>query len=161
MPTKTEKQRKLFGMVHAYKKGELKHAYKEVKSIAKGISDKKATEFASNVEHQAKALANSLLEWVESTIVADFLVPKLKTFYVDFYNTVQDELTSQTEVTFSKPSRKYEGDPGSATAFEGTCDVGIIRVDLTNGHFQVKIGNKSPFYATGGAEAARALLALI
>ena len=39
-------QQELFGMVHAYKKGELKSASEKVKEIAKGISGKDAEKFA-------------------------------------------------------------------------------------------------------------------
>ena len=37
MPAKSKEQQRLFGMVHAYQKGELKDASKEVKDIAKSI----------------------------------------------------------------------------------------------------------------------------
>jgi hypothetical protein len=41
MPSKTEKQRKLFGMALAYKRGELKNASDEVKKIANSMSIEK------------------------------------------------------------------------------------------------------------------------
>lgn len=40
-------QQKFMGMVHAYKKGEMKNASPEVKKAAKGMSDTEATKFAS------------------------------------------------------------------------------------------------------------------
>lgn len=39
-------QQKLMGMVHAYKKGDLKNPSPKVKEIAKGMSDKEAKKFA-------------------------------------------------------------------------------------------------------------------
>lgn len=52
MPAKSQKQRKLFAMVYAYKKGELdpKYASDTVKKIAKSISLKDAKKFASSVK---------------------------------------------------------------------------------------------------------------
>ena len=47
MPAKSKAQQRLFGMVHAYQKGELKDASQEVKDIAKSISKKDAKDFAS------------------------------------------------------------------------------------------------------------------
>lgn len=47
MPAKSKSQQKLFGMVHAFQKGELKGASPEVEKIAKGISYKDADAFAS------------------------------------------------------------------------------------------------------------------
>lgn len=46
MPAKSKEQQRLFGMVHAYQKGELKNPSKEVKDIAKDISYKDANDFA-------------------------------------------------------------------------------------------------------------------
>ena len=46
MPAVSESQRRLMGMVHAYKKGKLKHAPKKIKEVAKHISDDDARDFA-------------------------------------------------------------------------------------------------------------------
>lgn len=46
MPAKSKSQQRLFGMVHAYQKGRLKHAPASVKRIAKHISEEDAEHFA-------------------------------------------------------------------------------------------------------------------
>ena len=46
MPAKSKSQQRLFGMVHAYQKGRLKHAPKAVRDIASSISHKGAEEYA-------------------------------------------------------------------------------------------------------------------
>lgn len=46
MPAKSKSQQRLFGMVHAYQKGKLKHAPASVKRIAKHISKEDAEHFA-------------------------------------------------------------------------------------------------------------------
>jgi len=57
MPAKSKSQQRLFGMVHAYQKGELKNPSKEVKDIASSISDKDAEDFA---ETKHKGLPNKV-----------------------------------------------------------------------------------------------------
>ncbi len=69
MPSVSKSQQKLFGMVHAFQKGELKHASPEVKKIAGGISDKDAEDFASTKhkglpEHKKKK-DESFITWSE------------------------------------------------------------------------------------------------
>ena len=46
MPAKSKRQQHLFGMVHAMKKGELKHPSAKVKEVAENVSDESATHFA-------------------------------------------------------------------------------------------------------------------
>lgn len=46
MPALSKSQQRLFGMVHAYKKGKLKEAPAKIRNIAKHISDKDARDFA-------------------------------------------------------------------------------------------------------------------
>ena len=46
MPAKSKAQQRLFGMVHAYQKGKLKHAPASVRRIAKHISKEDARHFA-------------------------------------------------------------------------------------------------------------------
>lgn len=43
---KSKSQQQLMGMVHAYKKGELKNPPKKIKDIADSISDKEAEKYA-------------------------------------------------------------------------------------------------------------------
>ena len=52
MPAKSQKQRKLFAMVYAYKKGQLPNASKKVKEIAKGVTLKQAEDFAKKVQQE-------------------------------------------------------------------------------------------------------------
>jgi len=47
MPAKSKAQQRFFGMVDAYKKGDLKNASKEVKDAAKGMTKKEVKKFAS------------------------------------------------------------------------------------------------------------------
>lgn len=46
MPAVSQSQQRLFGMVHAYKKGKLKNAPKKIKNVADHISDGDARDFA-------------------------------------------------------------------------------------------------------------------
>lgn len=46
MPAVSESQQRLFGMVHAYQKGKLKHAPKKIRDVAKHISKEDAKHFA-------------------------------------------------------------------------------------------------------------------
>ena len=52
MPAKSQAQRRLFGMVVAYKKGQLPNASKKVKEIAKGVTLKQAEDFAKKVQQE-------------------------------------------------------------------------------------------------------------
>ena len=47
MPSKSKSQQRFFGMVDAYKKGELKHPSKEIKQAADGMTKKQVKDFAS------------------------------------------------------------------------------------------------------------------
>ena len=62
MPAKSKEQQRLFGMVHAYQKGELKNPSKEVKDIAKSISYDDAEDFA---ETKHKGLPNKVKKSVK------------------------------------------------------------------------------------------------
>lgn len=57
MPAKSKSQQRLFGMVHAYQKGELENPSDEIKDIAKSISKKDAEDFA---ETKHKGLPNKV-----------------------------------------------------------------------------------------------------
>jgi len=46
MPAVSESQQRLFGMVHAYQNGKLKHAPAKIRRIAKRISEEDAEHFA-------------------------------------------------------------------------------------------------------------------
>ncbi len=62
MPSKSKSQQRFFGMVDAYKKGELKDASSEVKKAAKGMS-------MSDVKDFAKTKHKGLPEKVEENII--------------------------------------------------------------------------------------------
>jgi hypothetical protein len=53
MPSKSKSQQRFMGMVHAYKKGELKNASADVKKAAKSMSKKDTKDFAST-KHKGK-----------------------------------------------------------------------------------------------------------
>lgn len=57
MPAKSKSQQRLFGMVHAYQKGELKDAPEKIKDVADSISEKDAKDFA---ETKHKKLPNKV-----------------------------------------------------------------------------------------------------
>ena len=46
MPSKSKSQQRFFGMVDAYKKGEMKNASKKIKKVAKGMSMDDVKDFA-------------------------------------------------------------------------------------------------------------------
>jgi hypothetical protein len=50
MPSTSKSQQRLMGMVHAYKKGELKNASPTIKKIAKNMTKKSVKDFAQT-EH--------------------------------------------------------------------------------------------------------------
>ena len=47
MPAQSKSQQRLFGMVHAYQKGQMKKAPSKIKNVAKHISPTDATHFAA------------------------------------------------------------------------------------------------------------------
>ena len=57
MPAKSKSQQRLFGMVHAYQKGELKDTPEKIKDVADSISEKDAKDFA---ETKHKKLPNKV-----------------------------------------------------------------------------------------------------
>lgn len=62
MPAKSKAQQRLFGMVDAYKKGDLKHASKKIKDIADEMD-------SSEVKKFAKTKTHNLPETVDENIV--------------------------------------------------------------------------------------------
>lgn len=66
--SKSKSQQKLFGMVHAFQKGKLKHASPKIKKIAKEISEKDAEDFAKT-KHDGlpdRIKLKSFKEWLEN-----------------------------------------------------------------------------------------------
>jgi len=70
MPAKSKSQQRLFGMVHAVQKGELKDASPKIKNIAKRISKKDAEDFAATghdgLPERKKRKKNSFEEWLKA-----------------------------------------------------------------------------------------------
>lgn len=60
MPSTSESQRRLFGMVLAYKRGKLKNPSAKIKGVASGVSEGSAKDFASDVQKKRKGIASSL-----------------------------------------------------------------------------------------------------
>ncbi len=54
MPSTSESQRRLFGMVLAAKRGRLKHPSPKIKQVASQVSEKSASEFAGSVSKKRK-----------------------------------------------------------------------------------------------------------
>ena len=61
MPAVSEKQRRLFGMVLAAKRGKLKNPSPLVEKVASGISEKSAEDFASKVKKKRRGVTRSLM----------------------------------------------------------------------------------------------------
>lgn len=55
-PSSSEKQRKLFGMVLSYKRGESKKTSPKIKKISEGISESDARDFAKKRKNVSKSL---------------------------------------------------------------------------------------------------------
>lgn len=62
MPAVSQSQRRLFGMVHAYKQGRLKNAPKKIKEVADHISDNDARDFAKTKQDLPEKKASMLDE---------------------------------------------------------------------------------------------------
>jgi len=62
MPAKTEKQRRFFGAVTAYKEGKLKNPSKKLKKVARGVSMSDAKDFSGSLVKQRHALADSMMK---------------------------------------------------------------------------------------------------
>lgn len=58
MPATSEAQRRLFGAVLAYKRGQMKNASGKIKKVAEGVSEEQAGDFARKTKqrHIAKSL---------------------------------------------------------------------------------------------------------
>ena len=65
MPSKSKKQQRFMGMVHAYQKGELKNPSSEIKKVAKSIVPEDAKDFA---ETKHKGLPEKVKKKKESKI---------------------------------------------------------------------------------------------
>lgn len=70
MPSKSKKQQRFMGMVHAAQKGELENPSKEVKKAAKSMKKKDAKDFAST---KHKGLPEKVKETFVSTTLEAFL----------------------------------------------------------------------------------------
>lgn len=70
MPAKSQSQQRLFGMVHAYKKGKLKNAPNKIKEVAKHISDSDARDFAKT---KSKGLPEKKAGFSDPLFVRGFL----------------------------------------------------------------------------------------
>lgn len=76
MPAKSQSQQKFFGMVHAYKKGELDTSsvpddvMAKIRKTAKSIKDKDAKDFAST---KHKGLPSRVQEHVKGITFKEFL----------------------------------------------------------------------------------------
>lgn len=80
MPAKSKSQQRFFGMVDAYKKGELSDASPEVKKAAKSMSTKKVKDFAKtkhrglpNRVHKKKKLKESDIRKIVESVLKRIL----------------------------------------------------------------------------------------
>lgn len=88
MPAKSKSQQRLFGMVHAYQKGELKHPSEEIKNIANSISKKDAEDFAETkhkgLPNKVKKTKNESVKLTESqlnSIITESINKHLKNYF--------------------------------------------------------------------------------
>lgn len=70
MPAVSQSQQRLFGMVHAYKKGKLKNAPKKIKDVADHISDGDARDFAKT---KSSGLPEKKASFLDRMYVKGFL----------------------------------------------------------------------------------------
>lgn len=76
MPSKSKAQQRFFGMVDAYKKGEMPDASQEVKDAAKGMTKKEVKDFAStkhkglpnHVKKRVKLSEGELCRLIEESV---------------------------------------------------------------------------------------------
>lgn len=80
MPAKSKSQQRFFGMVDAYKKGELSDASPEVKKAAKSMSTKKVKDFAKtkhrglpNRVHKKKKLKEADIRKIVESVLKRIL----------------------------------------------------------------------------------------
>ena len=62
MPAVNESQRRLFGMVLAAKRGQLKNPSSKISKISSGISESSASDFATKVKKKRNTIASSLMQ---------------------------------------------------------------------------------------------------
>tara|TARA_R100000008_G_scaffold86667_1_gene80755 strand:- start:988 stop:1398 length:411 start_codon:yes stop_codon:yes gene_type:complete len=69
MPAKSKAQQRFMGMVHAYKKGDLKNAPDTVKKAAKSMKNKDAKKYAST-KHKGKPerVAQESVDWIKEYV---------------------------------------------------------------------------------------------
>ena len=70
MPARSKAQQRLFGMVHAYQKGKLKHAPKKIRDIAKRISKSDARDFAKT---KRTGLPEKKAGWLDEMFMRGFI----------------------------------------------------------------------------------------
>ena len=91
MPAKSKAQQRLFGMVHAYQKGELDNPSKAIKKIGDNISFKKAKKFASTKHKKLpeKVDESSIKQYIPDAV---YIVCDGTTCYGCFGCDIEDEI---------------------------------------------------------------------
>ena len=91
MPAKSKAQQRLFGMVHAYQKGELDNPSKTIKKIGDNISFKKAKKFASTKHKKLpeKVDESSIKQYIPDAV---YIVCDGTTCYGCFGCDIEDEI---------------------------------------------------------------------
>ena len=77
MPAVSQSQQRLFGMVHAYKKGRLKNAPKKIRNIADHISDGDTRDFA---ETKSSGLPEKKASFLDAIYARGFISRMLELY---------------------------------------------------------------------------------
>lgn len=102
MPAKSKSQQRLFGMAHAYNKGELPDASEEVKELAKSLKKKQVKEFAetkhkglpNKVKKKKKKKAEMLNHFLK---LADYLDSKGFMEEADLLDKIGEQIITKTK----------------------------------------------------------------
>lgn len=127
MPSKSKSQQRFFGMVDAYKKGELKNASSKIKKAAKGMSTDDVKDFA---ETKHKGLPEKV---EEQTIV--------RLTESDLHKIVKESVKMIIEGEFDKDGGYYSGKEINAIEDAFTPKKGA---DILNGGAKVVQGYVNP-----------------
>ena len=118
MPAKSKAQQRFFGMVDAYKKGELDHPSKAIKKAAKGMTKKQVKDFASTKQKGLpEKVEESRLNFDNldiNRIVKESIDKVLSEDYNKGNRSMQDNLL-QTVGQIAKMSEHYQRRPSIPT----------------------------------------------
>ena len=95
MPSKSKAQQRFFGMVDAYKKGEMKNASSKIKKAANGMS-------MSDVKDFAKTKHKGLPEKVEEQTIVRLTESDLRNIVKESVNKILNEMSPEVYMNYQK-----------------------------------------------------------